>query len=234
MTRLGVVALAAALALVACGAADEGEAPPGPANRGGRAAAAGVVPAAADVPEYVPPEAAALAAEVVDATWNQDKTTRLAMHITTLVDRRSGIKGFGSTLRTTSLSLDQRLAKLGAETSGTEVIIRLPGSILFDFDSADIRPDADRTLSELAAVLGAYGQRPVRIEGHTDAIASDVYNQRLSESRAKAVRDWLVANGVAAGRLATHGVGESRPVADNATAAGRQRNRRVEVVIETG
>ena len=110
--------------------------------------------------------------------------------------------------------------------------IRLSGSVLFDFDSDAIRPDAERTLSEVAEVLQAYPGRPVRIEGHTDSIASDAYNQALSERRAAAVKRWLAARGVEAGRMTAAGFGESRPAADNATAAGRQKNRRVEIVVE--
>lgn len=72
----------------------------------------------------------------------------------------------------------------------------------------------------------------MRIEGHTDAIASDAYNQALSERRARSVSAWLTARGIPAARLTTRGVGEAKPVADNRTAEGRQRNRRVEVVIE--
>jgi len=72
----------------------------------------------------------------------------------------------------------------------------------------------------------------VRVEGHTDSVTSDAYNQQLSERRADAVRTWLESHGVAAGRLTTVGYGESKPVADNGTVAGRQQNRRVEIVID--
>jgi outer membrane protein OmpA-like peptidoglycan-associated protein len=74
----------------------------------------------------------------------------------------------------------------------------------------------------------------VRIEGHTDSVASDDYNQKLSERRAASVRAWLAAKGVEGGRLTPRGFGEAKPVADNGTAEGRQRNRRVEVIIEKG
>ncbi len=86
----------------------------------------------------------------------------------------------------------------------------------------------------LVEVLKAYGTRPVRVEGHTDATASDEYNRELSERRAGAVRDWLEADGVAADRLTTVGHGEAQPVGANNTVAGRQLNRRVEVVVEKG
>jgi outer membrane protein OmpA-like peptidoglycan-associated protein len=181
-----------------------------------------------------PPGAQALAEEVVAAPWNRDKTTRLAMTITTLVDRTTGLEGFRSALSGAEVSLGDRLSRLRAEETATEVTIRLPGAVLFDFDSAAIRPDAERTLAELAEVLKAYGNRPARIDGHTDSIASEEYNEKLSEQRAQAVRQWLVVHGVAGDHLTTAGRGESQPVADNATAAGRQLNRRVEVIIKKG
>ncbi|HYU43485.1 MAG TPA: OmpA family protein, partial [Vicinamibacteria bacterium] len=131
-------------------------------------------------------------------------------------------------------TLDERLSRLGAEVTGTEVTIRLPGSVLFDFDSAQIRPDAERTLAEVAEVIRGFPKRPVRIEGHTDSVASDDYNQKLSERRAASVRAWLVGKDVEGARLAPRGFGEAKPVADNGTAEGRQRNRRVEVIIEKG
>jgi OOP family OmpA-OmpF porin len=86
----------------------------------------------------------------------------------------------------------------------------------------------------VAEVIKGYAKRPVRIEGHTDSVASDDYNQKLSERRAGSVRAWLAGKGVEAGRLTPRGFGETRPVADNGTAEGRQRNRRVEVIIEKG
>ena len=118
--------------------------------------------------------------------------------------------------------------------------IRLPGSVLFDFDSAAIRPDAEGALADVAAVVAGYPGRPVRIEGHTDSIASEAYNLDLSKRRTESVRAWLLAhaanaaNAADAKRLTTTGYGESRPVADNATAAGRQPDRRVEIVIAKG
>jgi outer membrane protein OmpA-like peptidoglycan-associated protein len=182
-------------------------------------------------PEPADAQARAEAALALDS--GRGKTTRLAMHITTLVDRRTGLVGPGrSAISGKTRSLEDRLTALNAEITETEVVIRLPGSVLFDFDSDTIRPDAERTLAELAAVLEAQSGRPVRIEGHTDSIASDAYNLDLSRRRAEAVKRWLVAHGAKAAGLTSLGLGESRPVADNGTAAGRQLNRRVEVIME--
>jgi outer membrane protein OmpA-like peptidoglycan-associated protein len=184
-------------------------------------------------------EAQVLAEKVAAAAWNENKTTglepsvvRLQMTITRLLDQTTGISGGSSVVAAHRASLDERLRRLGAEVSETEVLIRLPGAILFDFDAAVLRPDAERTLAELAAVIKTSPGTRVRVEGHTDSIADEGYNLDLSERRAQAVRDDLVKRGVDADRLVTVGHGEARPVADNETAAGRQRNRRVEVIIE--
>jgi outer membrane protein OmpA-like peptidoglycan-associated protein len=199
---------------------------------GARASAEAVAPADWVDPE--PPDAQAIAEQNVGAAWNQDKTTSLKMSITTLVDTRTGLQGFQSAVAPAKTTIDERLSRLGAEVTAMEVTIRLPGSVLFDFDSAQIRPDAERTLAEVAEVIKGYARRPVRVEGHTDSVASDDYNLKLSERRAASVRAWLAGKGVEAARLATRGFGETRPVADNATPEGRQRNRRVEVIIEKG
>ncbi len=189
-------------------------------------------------PDDEPPEAQALAERLVAAgagktvALKPGRTGRLQMRMVRIVDRTRGVAGFRREVERTERSLDDRLRDLNAEITETEVIVRLPGAILFDFDSTRIRPDAERTLTDLVGVLRGFSGRPIRIEGHTDSIASDAYNQRLSEQRAQAVRDWLVGHGIDTGALRVLGHGESRPVADNATAAGRQLNRRVEVIIE--
>jgi outer membrane protein OmpA-like peptidoglycan-associated protein len=205
--------------------------PSSPPAAVGAGAAAGVAVPWSD-PE--PPGAQEIAEQVASAPWNQDKVTQLTMSITTLVDTKTGLQGFRTAVAAAATTLDERLTRLGAEVTGTEVTIRLPGSVLFDFDSAQIRPDAERTLAEVAEVIKGYAKRPVRIEGHTDSVASDDYNQKLSERRAASVRAGLAGKDVEGARLTPRGLGETRPVADNGTAEGRQRNRRVEVIIEKG
>lgn len=221
------------LAAAACGA-NERPAPPERAATAPAAAAGASAPASAVDVDWVdpePPDAQARAEQVLDAAWNRNKTTALQMRITTLVDRTTGIEGFASALAARDVSVDERLGRLGARVTEQEIVISLPGSVLFDFDSAGVRPDAERTLRDVAEVLNAHRDRPVRVEGHTDAIASDAYNRTLSEKRAKAVAAWLAAHGVTAARMTTAGRGEEQPVADNDTPAGRQKNRRVEIVI---
>lgn len=101
----------------------------------------------------------------------------------------------------------------------------------FDFNKATIRPDARPVLDEAVQTLKEEGKVKVSIQGHTDSVGSDAYNQRLSEHRAVAVADYLRAGGISSGRMSTVGRGESDPVASNETAGGRAQNRRVEFRI---
>ena len=112
----------------------------------------------------------------------------------------------------------------------TEERIVLRG-VNFDFDKADIRPDAAVILDEAASLLsGSSGN--VSVGGHTDSVGADAYNQGLSERRAAAVKDYLVGKGIDSSRLSTTGYGESNPIASNDTADGRALNRRVELNLE--
>lgn len=112
------------------------------------------------------------------------------------------------------------------------------GDALFDFDQSTLRPDAEETLAAALPEIAKLGGRPSRIEGHTDAKGSDAYNQKLSEARARTVRDWLVRRKAIPAATPIRGFGKSMPVAPNTTPdgkddpEGRQRNRRVEVVFE--
>jgi outer membrane protein OmpA-like peptidoglycan-associated protein len=224
------VALLLAALLAACGSSEAPGPPPAPRASVAAAPASSPVPAAG-AEDYEPADAQARAEAVVGADFNRNKTTRLAMKFTTIVGRTSALKGFATNLAPKEDKLEDQLARLGAKVTETEVVIQLPGSILFDFDSANIRPDAHRALTDVTQVFKAYANRPARVEGHTDSVASDEYNQSLSERRAKSVADWLASNGVERSRLTATGHGEKKPVATNDTAAGRQLNRRVEVVI---
>jgi outer membrane protein OmpA-like peptidoglycan-associated protein len=105
------------------------------------------------------------------------------------------------------------------------------GDVLFDTGQATLKPGAATTVDRLAQFMRDYPERSVRIEGHTDSAGSDDTNQGLSERRAQAVREALLQRGLEAPRIGAVGYGEARPIADNETAAGRQQNRRVEIVV---
>jgi outer membrane protein OmpA-like peptidoglycan-associated protein len=103
--------------------------------------------------------------------------------------------------------------------------------VLFDFDSANLKPGAREKVTRVAAILKSHPDLKIEVEGHTDSVGSDGYNLRLSERRAESVRTSMVQQGVNRDVVGTAGYGESKPVATNGTAVGRQQNRRVEIVV---
>jgi len=127
--------------------------------------------------------------------------------------------------------LEEELENAEIERVGEGIQITFDSGILFDFDSAALRPEARENLRTLATSLQEYPNTDVMIVGHTDSRGSDAYNQGLSEQRAGSATDYLLAQGISRDRITMLGKGESEPVADNETEAGRQQNRRVEVAI---
>src|SRR5205085_8589297 len=129
--------------------------------------------------------------------------------------------------------LQQAMRDLGAQETNLEITVDLPADVLFDFDKADIRADAAAALAKLATIIRAQPKGHTRIEGHTDSKGDDAYNQKLSERRAESVKTWLTTKeGLDASRMTTKGWGEAKPVAPNDTDANRQKNRRVQAIIE--
>ncbi len=126
-------------------------------------------------------------------------------------------------------------AQLGSDVrivnTGNELIVTMPQDILFSVDSATLRGDLISDLGALADNLQRYPNTTVEVVGHTDNTGDAGYNQNLSQRRAEAVAGVLVTNGVASSRVRAYGQGETAPVADNLTDAGRAQNRRVEIVI---
>ena len=112
------------------------------------------------------------------------------------------------------------------------LLITLDSGILFDVDKYDVRPEAKRALASLATVLKEADVKAFEVDGHTDSDASDEHNQVLSEKRANAVKDFLTSQGIVA-EIIIKGYGESRPIASNDTPEGKQKNRRVEIIIPT-
>lgn len=148
----------------------------------------------------------------------------------------SGIAAAGS-----SANLEQTLKELNAEVTPKEIKVNLSADVLFDFDKADLKPQAQPELQKIAAVLKSYPSAHVLVEGHTDGKGTDAYNQPLSEKRAQSVADWLQKNAsVNSSSVQTKGWGKSKPIAPNQNpdgsdnAEGRQKNRRVEVTIKKG
>jgi outer membrane protein OmpA-like peptidoglycan-associated protein len=105
------------------------------------------------------------------------------------------------------------------------------GDVLFETGKYELKPEARERLAKVSGILLAYSSLKIAIEGHTDAVGTDDYNQRLSEQRAESVRDYLVSQGVTAQAVTARGLGKTQPIASNDTADGRQRNRRVELVL---
>ncbi|UVO54155.1 OmpA family protein [Sphingomonas sp. SUN039] len=114
---------------------------------------------------------------------------------------------------------------------GRDLVVQLPADVTFAFDKSDIQPRFYGTLNALARSLDSYRATDVEIVGHTDAIGSEDYNLALSERRGRSVADFLVNRSAEPSRLVVEAMGESEPVATNATIAGRAANRRVEIVL---
>lgn len=126
--------------------------------------------------------------------------------------------------------MKRQLDELNARDSARGAVITL-GDVLFDFNKSDIKPAAVSHLAKLATFLNTNIDRIITIEGHTDSIGSKEFNLLLSQRRADAIKDYLVGQGVAGGRIQTEGKGSLLPVIDNTTLANREQNRRVEVII---
>jgi outer membrane protein OmpA-like peptidoglycan-associated protein len=124
------------------------------------------------------------------------------------------------------------LADLEVEPDPQGLKLIVPGAELFAINSEEVRSSAHDSLAKVAELIHLYKDQPVMIIGHTDAVGATEYNETLSLRRASLVREFFIEHfDVEAARLATQGMGEQRPIASNATAAGRRANRRVEVLI---
>ncbi|MDH3318560.1 MAG: OmpA family protein [Betaproteobacteria bacterium] len=129
-----------------------------------------------------------------------------------------------------SKRLAAQLEEMKAKKTERGMVLTL-GDVLFDTGRSDLKPGAMRTLEQLAAFLRENPERSALIEGHTDSTGAAAYNQALSEQRALAVKNALAERGIAGERISAVGFGPSKPVVGNDTAAGRQQNRRVEIIL---
>jgi OOP family OmpA-OmpF porin len=151
----------------------------------------------------------------------------------------AGALALGSCARTVHINdsrpfevLGEKPARKPARVFVRKDRIEIDEKIHFDFDKATIKPESHGLLDEVVAVIQKNPQiRRLSIEGHTDSDGPEPYNQGLSERRAASVREYLVGHGVAGEMLIWRGHGESRPLTDNASSAGKENNRRVEFII---
>jgi outer membrane protein OmpA-like peptidoglycan-associated protein len=164
------------------------------------------------------------------AAISDEETAVARLQAGTLAAEAQKAKNEAQAAKEQMRKLEEQLSELQATQSKRGLVITL-GDVLFDTDKSELRSGARYTMDKLAAFLNEYPARKVMIEGFTDSTGTVEYNQQLSELRANAVRDILVDKGIDPIRIMTRGYGVEFPVASNETAEGRQRNRRVEIII---
>jgi len=161
----------------------------------------------------------------------------------TIVDERQGAdtilsahytqngRNLRATLHYGGGSIDMRVADAGSDIAARlakDCHVALYG-VLFDFNKSTLQPASDPLLQQILSLLTKDASLKLEIQGHTDNVGNDAYNQTLSEARARAVVTWLTQHGIAADKLTAKGYGKTMPVADNGNDAGRAKNRRVEI-----
>jgi outer membrane protein OmpA-like peptidoglycan-associated protein len=130
--------------------------------------------------------------------------------------------------------LRQQLNSVLATSESARGLIVNMSDVLFDTGKYSLKPSTQISLAKVAGILLAYPGLKVQVEGYTDSVGSDEFNQKLSENRAASVKDFLVAQGVSPNNMASQGFGKTNPVADNSTGEGRAQNRRVNLVVSGG
>ncbi|HXI56114.1 MAG TPA: OmpA family protein [Polyangia bacterium] len=126
----------------------------------------------------------------------------------------------------------KKIKNAKVERQGDKLVVRFNSAILFDTGKAQLKPTSQKDLAEFARVLKEYPETDLIIEGHTDNTGKTQVNQKLSQNRAESVIGYLSGQGVSSGRMTGRGYADQQPVGDNRTAAGRSKNRRVEVQIK--
>jgi outer membrane protein OmpA-like peptidoglycan-associated protein len=189
-------------------------------------AAAGAAKAKSDMADSQAASATAMAAAQADA-----EKSRLAA----LAESEQARKAAAGQAEREKQELRNKLVEqlnliLETRDSARGLIVNM-SDVLFDTGKYTLRPGAREKLAKIAGIVLAYPSLKLEVEGHTDSVGTDEYNMQLSENRANAVRDFLVQQGINTSSIAARGFGKSQPVATNDTAAGRQQNRRVELVV---
>lgn len=167
--------------------------------------------------------------------WTRRSWTFTAIAASTTLEFRSLTvspqTGYGAAIDNVAV-VAEPAASLDVKETEKEIQVSLGSEILFDSGRFDLKPAATSTLEALLTLLSRYPKAPILIEGHTDNVGTDEMNRVLSAQRANAVKTWLVARGIPSALLTTRGRGETSPLAPNDTAAGRQKNRRVDIRIQ--
>jgi outer membrane protein OmpA-like peptidoglycan-associated protein len=141
--------------------------------------------------------------------------------------------GVGYYMDVQETKLRQQLEQTGVSVTrdGNNIILNMPSNITFEVDQATLKPNFVEVLHSVTLVLNEYKSTMIEVAGHTDSTGSESHNQQLSQRRALSVSGVLIDDGVQELRIDTVGYGETRPIANNSTAAGRQQNRRVELTL---
>ncbi|WP_252960936.1 OmpA family protein [Serratia entomophila] len=148
-----------------------------------------------------------------------------------LIGLPSGLNANVLDLQSKAEDLAKKSPDISVRNSNTAVTLSIRSDVLFAFDSDAVSSKAEPALRQVAQFIAADSAGVVTVEGHTDAVGSETYNQDLSLRRARAVATWLSMHGVEKSRLSERGKGEAEPVAGNDTSEGRAKNRRVDFVL---
>lgn len=176
---------------------------------------------------------AAAGAGLGQAIGRSTESTLIGAGIGAVVGGMAG-GSIGRYMDNQEMAMRQQLA--GVESASIQrnanlLAVTFKSDVLFDVNSAALKPGSHDEISRVAQVLNQYPQTTLMIAGHTDSTGSDAHNQQLSERRAMAVKNALAGQGVNPARMTTVGYGKTRPIADNSTEYGRQLNRRVQITI---
>ena len=182
---------------------------------------------------YLAERKAQTAVVMAERKMAEGEVERLSKERDRILLERRGMETDQARMKVSTLEAELaelRAKQVPAKETDRGIVLTL-GDVLFAYNKANVKPRGRRIIDNVSEFLQKYTERTVTIEGHTDSIGSEEYNLGLSQRRADAVRYVLVANGIDSTRIQTRGMGEAYPVASNDTDAGRQQNRRVEIII---